>query len=160
MKLDLERQPSGRSQLAVAGSITFRSREDEPAAVEFAGELTVDNLDGRLVVTGSLNATVSASCDRCLEPFDLDYEVPVELMILKDRAVEGEPDSCVIHQRTGEVDLTGPLREAILLALPQKRLCSQECRGLCPVCGANRSRKPCDCKEDRSDPRWDGLPTA
>jgi uncharacterized protein len=157
MKLDLDRAPSGRSQVEVGEALALREAAGSPVQARLSGCLIVDNLEGRLVVTGELRATSEVECDRCLEPFALDYPVPVEILILRDAAGQ-EEDGWVIHQRQGEVDLAPALREAALLALPQKRLCRSECLGICPTCGQNRNLGSCTCEEVQSDPRWEGLP--
>ena len=71
---------------------------------------------------------------------------------------DDETDSWVIHQKTGEVDLTEPLREAVMIALPQKRVCRDDCHGLCPQCGIDLNQESCRCEDESVDPRWDGLP--
>jgi len=55
-----------------------------------------------------------------------------------------------------ELDLEPLARDAILLELPLAPLCSENCRGLCPACGANRNTDPCDCAPV-ADPRWAAL---
>jgi uncharacterized protein len=56
-----------------------------------------------------------------------------------------------------EIDLTPFIREQMLLALPTRPLCSDDCRGLCPRCGANRNERDCGCREDMFDPRLSVL---
>lgn len=158
MKLDLERQGAGRTHLDVAERLRTGAPEPLPAELGLTGRLSVDNLEGRVVVMGTLEATGMAVCDRCLEEFDCRFETAVDIVILRDATSEDEDDPWVIHQRSGEVDLDEPLRGAALIGLPLKMLCVESCRGLCPHCGANRNRESCDCAPVDADPRWDGLP--
>ena len=46
------------------------------------------------------------------------------------------------------------LREQVLLALPLKSTCREDCKGLCPQCGKNLNQEPCSCSEPAEDPRW------
>ena len=55
------------------------------------------------------------------------------------------------------IDLGEVMREQFFLALPMKPLCRPECKGLCPICGANRNRQECGCREEWVDPRLAGL---
>jgi uncharacterized metal-binding protein YceD (DUF177 family) len=158
MKLDLDRQGPGRTHLDVDERLPTGAPEPLPSAVGLRGCLTVDNLESRVLVTGVLAGDAVVVCDRCLEDFTCGFETVVEIVILRDPTSEGEWDSWVIHQRSGEVDLDEPLREAALLGLPLKFLCADTCRGLCPHCGANRSRESCACAQDETDPGWDELP--
>jgi uncharacterized protein len=73
-------------------------------------------------------------------------DLEVEEADLDEQLVEGD-----------EVDLTEIIREQILLNLPEQVLCKEDCKGLCPQCGANRNLIDCDCGEDEIDPRWAAL---
>lgn len=159
MKLDLDRSQSGRSQLDVTDRLTLRWPERDEETVDLTGLLTLDNLQDRVLLTGSVDATLQAQCDRCLEPFSLTFVVPVEIMVLRDTQTEDESDTCVIHQKTGEVDLRPPLQELTLLAFPQKRVCRENCRGFCPQCGVNLNEQECHCQGEEVDPRWEDLPS-
>ncbi|MRR10305.1 DUF177 domain-containing protein, partial [bacterium] len=66
-------------------------------------------------------------------------------------------DLAAIEYRKGEIDLWPELREAVLLALPLKPLCREDCRGICPACGRDLNEGSCGCREDRGDHRWDKL---
>ena len=159
MKLDLDRQESGRSVLPLEGRLDLAWTDDRPAEAVVAGSLQVDNLEGRVLLSGELSASGQAVCGRCLEEFPLTWTVPVECMVLRDTGTdEGQDDSLVLHQRSGEVDLTEVIRESVILAFPQAVVCKDGCRGLCAQCGADLNIEECDCDKDGHDPRWDCLP--
>ena len=63
----------------------------------------------------------------------------------------------IIDAENDQVDLTLPVRQALMLEVPMKPLCSEECRGLCSSCGVNWNREICDCEKNDADPRWEGL---
>jgi uncharacterized protein len=104
----------------------------------------------------SFATTARAQCRRCL----VDVTVPVEesrglVFAADDETPEG--DGCyLIPGRTRQLDLTEPLREELMLALPQYVECRPDCKGLCPRCGANLNDGPCQCPPE-SDARWDAL---
>ncbi len=160
MRLDLDRTPNGASDLPLAGDLGLDFGAGGPNAVHIDGTLRVDNLESRLVVRGEVNATGDAECGRCLNTFSLSFPVPVEIVVLRDTDTgeDDEGETLVIHQRRGEVDLTDAVREAAVLAVPQLRVCCEDCRGLCPTCGADLNRTTCECDNEDADPRWDGLP--
>ena len=159
MKLDLDRQGDGRTELEISGSLELGLPEDRPQRADVVGTLLVDNIESRFLVTGNLEAKGKAECGRCLSDFELAWDVPVEIMVLRDvNSEEGVDDSQVLHQRTGVVDLTETLRESVVLALPLKPICADECRGICAQCGADLNETTCGCVSDDVDPRWDGLP--
>lgn len=159
LKLDLDRQGSGRTELAIAGSVDFELTGERMAEVSLAGTLLVDNVGSRFLVHGELAACGSTQCSRCLADFELSWDVPVEFLILRDVAgEEADQEALVILQSDGEVDLTPVLRECLILAFPLAPVCRPECRGLCAQCGTDLNEGSCDCAEQEVDPRWEGLP--
>jgi uncharacterized protein len=159
MILDLDRQESGRSELAIGGTLELGMPDGRPPLVELAGTLVVQNLESRVLLSGNLEATGQAECGRCLEDFAIHWEVPVDLMVLRDvDSDENEGVTLLILQHKGEVDLRPALRECAVLGFPQTLVCKADCKGLCPDCGIDRNLSTCDCKEETVDPRWEGLP--
>lgn len=101
---------------------------NEPIHVKFSV-----NLVGRtLVIRGRLTSTVVVECSRCLKRFNHPVHVADYTY-----AREVKPDETV--------DLTGSIREDIIISLPMKRLCSPDCKGLCPVCGQDLNLSVCGC---------------
>jgi len=108
-------------------------------------ELSVARIVGGVLVRGRLSVAVHGPCGRCLREFDY-LLTPPEVCHLYEQ-VQGE-----------ELDLAPELREDLLIALPMKRLCREDCRGLCPVCGGDRNRRSCRCALPGADPdRWAAL---
>lgn len=100
------------------------------------------------------------TCDRCLEEFEKEIAASYRVMyVTGDRSAEGlkEDEVQVITPETNSIDLGEDVRQFILLSLPQKVLCKEECAGLCPLCGTNRNTSSCDCRKEEIDPRWEGL---
>ena len=159
MILDLDRHPGGRSELTITGSLDLAMTAGRPGSAAVEGTLVVQNLESRVLLNGTLVASGRAECGRCLEEFDIKWEVPVEVMILRDvDSDETESETLLILQQKGEVDLREPLRECAVLGYPQAPVCRDDCKGLCPSCGIDRNQGSCECEEDNVDPRWEGLP--
>jgi len=103
------------------------------------------------------------ACSRCLDPYHVTLRGDVEFSIREAagevvvNGVEVAATEYIVSLGTAEIDIAGPVREALILELPLKPLCREECRGLCPVCGVNRNERACDCKVEKTDSRWDGL---
>jgi uncharacterized protein len=159
MKLDLDRQAPGRSDLPVSGNLELGMPEGGPGTAEVAGTLLVQNLESRVLLAGTLQARGTAECGRCLNDFTIAWDVPVDLQVLRDVDTdETEGETLLILQQKGEVDLREAVRECAVLGYPQAPVCSEECKGLCPDCGIDRNKDTCSCEEQNVDPRWDGLP--
>jgi len=112
-----------------------------------------------VVVRGRVRGTVELPCRRCLATVRRDIEEPVTLVFRAGVApVEAEASEVYpLPARGGELDLAEPLREHVLLAVPQFATCSETCRGLCPRCGSNLSVGACACGEREPDARWAAL---
>lgn len=109
----------------------------------------------RVLLAGTLRLPVVLECDRCLDSFAYnlaeEFEVFFELLAKEDAAAIGSDHFCkgseldVVYLAEPSIDVFSVLAQQVYLALPEKRLCSDKCLGLCAVCGANLSRNPCDC---------------
>lgn len=70
------------------------------------------------------------------------------------REVNGEDDETFLVAENGCIELEELATNDILPELPQRYLCREDCRGLCPTCGKNLNEGPCGCREDSGDPGW------
>jgi uncharacterized protein len=114
---------------------------------------------------GHVNAAIEVRCDRCLAPvvvpvnadFDVAY-IPAELEEATPEPTElQEDDLNFAVYEGGELDIDELAREQLLLALPARQLCREDCKGLCPTCGADLNTQTCHCEQQEIDPRWAAL---
>jgi uncharacterized protein len=126
----------------------------------------VERGDGDTVhVRGQLTARLGLECGRCLEPFALPVEQGLDLFYLRHSDDAEEEDEVDLSEREMVVayydgvrlDLGEMIREQFFLSVPLKRLCREDCRGLCPACGINRNTASCSCVIEDADPRLAGL---
>lgn len=99
-------------------------------------------------------------CDRCVTPFDREVEGSYAMHYLQDPAdaARYEPAEVqMIQPGFSVIELGDDVRQTLLLAVPLKLLCREECAGLCPRCGTNLNSGTCSCTEDAADTRWDQL---
>ena len=113
---------------------------------------------------GQLNARAEVDCDRCLKTVAIPVETSFDVAYVpvadyaSSEAAELQEEDLSLSVFDGEtIDVDELVREQLLLALPSRALCGEECKGLCPTCGANRNTDPCDCQSAEIDPRWAGL---
>ena len=116
-------------------------------------------------VRGRLSARLRVQCGRCLEPFELPVDQELDLFYLPHRgdarAAEEEEedvelsdrDMVVAFYRGKELDLGQTVREQLFLTLPMKRLCREDCAGICPTCGVDRNVTKCGCPPPPADER-------
>jgi uncharacterized protein len=149
-----------------AGGIDFSGEDlvqNSPLRAQGSAEL-VAHSEGEVRVEGSYTVEMRAQCDRCLGTaifplaagFDLFYR-PVSV-IARNEEVEIDRGEIEIGFYEGSgLQLEDILREQVLLALPMQRVCDESCKGICPVCGANRNETACACGTGSADERWGAL---
>jgi uncharacterized protein len=105
-------------------------------------------------VSGRVKAAFLLLCSRCLREYTLEIDESLSLLLLKPRPedtraeVDLRPEDLDTEDFDGvTIDLDRIVGEEIVLALPQKGVCSPECRGLCAGCGADLNREPCTCPD-------------
>ena len=114
-------------------------------------------------VSGSLQTSVELRCDRCLGPVPTPVDVDFVANFVRPgdavaEAKELHDEDLEVSVYDGDsVDLDELVREQILLALPARQLCRDDCRGLCPACRKNLNTESCDCARHETDPRWAAL---
>lgn len=113
---------------------------------------------------GRLSATLHAACARCAEEFSgptaREFRFILSPRALADESSAADADSAGYVQYDGdEIDLSPLIREELLIALPSRALCREDCRGLCPRCGVNLNEERCGCRETADDPRLGVLRT-
>lgn len=99
-------------------------------------------------------------CDRCGVQFQKNMEGEVKTLFTYDPArAQGEEmgDVRILPPGAEGIDFSQDAMDAIVLAIPSKCLCHEDCLGLCSNCGANLNEKSCSCKMVETDPRWEAL---
>lgn len=124
---------------------------------------TVTRSASRYTIEARVKGNVDAECHRCLVSFELPVDTTFTFILNRGEQSplpDGvEEDDFVSIPATGEAtfDLYPRVREAIILEIPIKLLCREDCRGVCRRCGANLNNGECGCDPGIGDPRWGAL---
>jgi uncharacterized protein len=133
----------------------------EPAVelrTPFALDLRGYRLGRRLLFRGEAIGAVELACGRCAEPYTHEFREPVELLLepapgsqeLGEGGIELDPDEPGVGRYSGEeLDFTPVLLETLALEWPMQPRCTDNCRGLCSVCGINRNLTACSCDVEK-----------
>jgi uncharacterized protein len=120
-------------------------------------ELDYRQTSGTFHFHGKVSGDYSSECARCLDPVTVTVRGDFDLMVRRgEHGGETADDLVVLSPSQHDVDFSPLIRETIVLNEPMTVLCSETCRGLCPVCGANWNRETCNHGE-ATDPRWGAL---
>lgn len=112
----------------------------EPAFSQVRIEGKLRNVVGVMTFRASVSGTCTAPCDRCLQDSVLSLQADLKTVLTLDSS---EDDSVTVEN--GRIDLEKTAYDALVLALPIKILCKEDCLGLCPVCGKNLNDGDCGC---------------
>ncbi|MFZ0663526.1 MAG: DUF177 domain-containing protein [Acidobacteriaceae bacterium] len=170
--LDLEREPVVFEHLLFEpGAIDYGPElaQVSPLSVSGRADLIPEHRGHRDVVEDiRLQATWSddfeVACARCLEPVRSALQGRFDLLFRPLGADAGSPERSIsadeaeisYYQESGLL-LEDVLREQVLLSLPTRTLCREDCKGLCPRCGCNLNSETCACDPAMVDPRWSAL---
>lgn len=143
--------------------------EAEPSKIgldeRFSGVVRVDaKLDksiGQIFLQAEIQAEGSFICDRCLENFRQELNTAYSMMYVQGARstvdLNKEEEIQLLRADTNYIDLDDDIRQYMLLTVPQKLLCTEDCQGFCPTCGVNKNIASCTCSIDIGDSRWDEL---
>ncbi len=99
------------------------------------GYWAIDNL-GNISIDMDIHTKIVAFCDRCLTQTDINIDTTLKTKLSKQD----------YQENSYKIDLSNAIYEQLLLCMPTRVLCSQDCKGLCPECGINKNISGCDCE--------------
>ena len=168
---DLQQEPLEFDQKLTPGSIDFGQdlRQIGPFHASGRADLLEEHRGPRDIVAdirlrARYQGTFEVPCARCVDPVTVPLAGDFDL-IFKPLGVDGENAEQAISTSETEIGyyqndslaLEDVLREQVLLSLPARTLCREDCKGLCPRCGSNLNNEACDCGAVSIDPRWSAL---
>jgi uncharacterized protein len=161
-KLSLE-----SAELLLDDGASLGNEGDVLSARELEGQVKVTKLGDGVLVQGDVEAKVTLECSRCLETFEVGVDAGLEEQFQPTIDVDtGAPIHRADFEQTDGafeidanhmMDLAEPVRQALLVALPMKPLCREDCKGICPQCGVNLNEVDCGHTDESEDNRWAGL---
>lgn len=136
---------------------TQLSLPDDLLLVDIHGVISISVTEDGVMADGRIRALTQLSCSRCLE----DYWQPLEISFTEmftNHPIENTPENLEqLLPADGSIDLTPIIRDYAVLDIPISQVCKPECKGLCPTCGANLNEGDCGHRQERIDPRFEGL---
>ncbi len=129
----------------------------------FEGSIEVDveinKAHNQLILDSSILVNTVFECDRCTASFSKALRTNYEMVyMLGVNPVESESDNIAyLSAEADSIDISDDVRDFTILAVPMKKLCSEDCKGLCSRCGKNLNEDDCTCSKDETDARWRPL---
>lgn len=131
----------------------------EPLFGKYNTNVVLNKFDDQIILEASTTAGANFICDRCGKEFIQTVKSKYKMIYLL-RSVEDageEINIAYLPPDTHIIDLSNDVRDYMILSIPMKRLCKEDCKGLCIKCGTDLNEKQCDCVDDEIDDRWKVL---
>ncbi len=159
MKIDLKKL-TGTNTVSIPFSETldlstetFYGEKPFKNPVRVSGEVT--NELGVLRLKGTIEAVYSTSCARCLKHLEVPLKAEVDTILSDDPEAEEDEELFVVSGDT--VDTSEVMEPALFLEVRMTYLCKEDCKGICPICGADRNVTECGCRSEKRGPLFEAL---
>ncbi|MGF7185125.1 uncharacterized protein GGQ84_001211 [Desulfitispora alkaliphila] len=136
---------------------------DEGETINLSDNLKINllakNTGSEILVSGKIETALKMMCGRCLTetdcPIDIDFE---EIFVHKSKAeyIDNSDDDIIFFEGNN-IHLDQIVAKNIILNMPIRTFCDEECKGICPQCGINLNEEKCSCVQDNIDPRMEVL---
>ncbi|HEX3569524.1 MAG TPA: DUF177 domain-containing protein [Acidobacteriaceae bacterium] len=168
--LQLEKEPLLFDQSIPAGALEYAPDITQVGPVPVTGraDLVVEHRGHNhqvpdIRLRAAYKGEVDVLCARCVEPvrtpvagsFDLIFRPAGADSDPGERSISADETEIGYYEQSG-LSLEDVVREQVLLSLPSRTLCNEDCKGLCPRCGQNLNTGTCKC-DPSTDPRWNAL---
>ncbi|MFY9587538.1 MAG: DUF177 domain-containing protein [Actinomycetota bacterium] len=151
---DLLTRPGTSRRLEFTEELTGLGLDMGQVRTELTFDLLLESLVEGVLVSGQVRGAFALACIRCLR----DFESPFNVTLNEILAYEGQPGAEDDYQIVADqAHLEPVVRDAVMLAMPINPLHAPDCKGLCPVCGADRNDVDCGHRLERQDLRWEPL---
>jgi uncharacterized protein len=162
MIIDLDRLSGNGDVVSGDQAFAFQDFQGEETQINYHVKVTVHKSGETYYLAVDLKGAFDTFCHRCLGAVNYKLATSFNLIVNKSNLEKGkdfasEDDGCIyLPAGEHEVELDPQIQENMILSIPMRILCSENCKGLCQQCGANLNVEACNC-ELQPDSRWDAL---
>ena len=132
---------------------------EEPFYDKYRSEVVLTKIDDQMILEASTISGVRFTCDRCGVDYQRNVESKYKMVYMFTNVVDSkqEADITYLSPDTININITDDVRDYLILAVPMKKLCKEDCKGLCYKCGTDLNKGSCNCTKDETDDRWNKL---
>ena len=105
------------------------------------------NRAGIVTLKYTVSCTLDVVCDRCLTELKRDYSYDFSHTVVPSLQSEGDIYDTYLVAQHDSIDMNETAISDLLLMLPTKMLCREDCKGLCDICGCNLNERTCNCRK-------------
>ena len=158
MMIKISNLSEGIHNLTFEGEIKELELE-EPFTGNYLAEIKLNKLHNRIILDIDLKTEAYFDCDRCSVSYKCNLQNNFQMVYLfGDSPADSESDNLIyLPVDADKIKLDNELRDYAILSIPMKKLCNEDCKGLCYKCGKNLNNGSCDCESAEIDSRWKPL---
>lgn len=158
MKIDLSNLINGSDyQINLDDTIEINEIKTEEIDIKLTKPIDIKggiyNTDDGIYLQAKVDFEFKSKCARCLKDITIHEQSNLDYQIKFEEDVDDISDEELIVVSGYTLDLTKPIISSILLSLPMKTVCDENCKGICPKCGKDLNKGQCNCEDDNVDPR-------
>jgi uncharacterized protein len=129
---------------------------EEPFFGNFLADIELSKIVNQIIIKADLDVNAHFECDRCSNDFDTKLDGNFKIVYFLGNKPDGdENDNLVYLPITADrIEIGKDLRDFALLSIPMKKICREDCKGLCFICGKDLNEGECDCDKSKTDSRW------
>jgi len=136
--------------------LKFAETENYPEPLHI--DIFIDRIEQVFRFKVGIKTKACYKCDRCLDEFYFNFEEKAEQIYQLGHSDLDEDDEIIIlPENTIEIDITPVIKDIFFISRPLKRICNEDCKGLCANCGVNLNHETCNCQNQKADPRLEKL---
>lgn len=131
----------------------------EPFIDNFKLDVKLSKLNHQMVTDNKLRLKAKFECDRCSSEYETELTIEYKMVYLFTKEVEETEDLNTVYMNpeADKIDLTPEIIDYSIISVPMKKLCKEDCKGLCAGCGKDLNVEECACTEQEIDSRWKPL---
>jgi len=132
---------------------------EEPYTGRYDTNVELSKFQDQIILNSGTNIKTKMVCDRCCEEYEQLIKSEYKIVyLLRGAEEENEPiDIVYLNTDADKINIKDDVRDYALLAIPMKKLCNEDCKGLCYRCGKNMNVSACECNQNEIDDRWKPL---
>ncbi|MGN0106566.1 MAG: YceD family protein [Hominilimicola sp.] len=116
----------------------------------------ISNNGKSLILNAECTGHMTTQCARCMKDIDVPVKFEIDENLAQDDGESSYDDEVILFDDV-KIDIDDIAANNFLMNVEGKYLCSEDCKGLCPQCGADLNEGDCGCGQDNVDPRWAAL---
>jgi uncharacterized protein len=160
MKIKISNLADGSYDYSFSGDIN-EIKVVEPYFGRFKTEAVLSKYSSQIILDAKTSIKSRLICDRCASEYEKEIISSYRMVYLFEQEIPNSENEkaeiSYIHPDTERIDISEDVKDYAMLAVPMKKLCRDDCKGLCQHCGKNLNEGACGCKSEEIDPRWEPL---